>query len=1097
MSKNLLVLALLCACALPASGGDWPTYRKDAARSGIASEPLAPPLHAQWVFQPRHAPKPAWPAPARHDYFHKLFSLSPAVTYDRAFHVSIAEGLVYFGSSADDGVYALDAATGAVRWSFHTRGPVRLAPTYASGRVYFGSDDGRVYCLDAQKGTQYWSWRPPGTLRLIPGNGRLVSDRPVRSGVLVKDGFAYVCAGIFPTQTVYICALNAETGTPEWIVENDAVSPQGYLLASESFLFVPTGRTNPQVFARATGKDLGTIEGNGGTFALLTGDHLLSGPGRDNKDAVVAADTRTRESLASFPGTGLVVDGHMAYLQSAEGLTALDRARHVEASIARRKLNGRLDGLSDALKEARDRGDKEQTEKIGARIGDIEARLAEIPAGPDECAIWRTEASCPYGLILAGDTLFAGGDGFVIGVRAEDGEEVWKAPVSGRAYGLALADGRLYVSTDAGTIHCFAPAEKEAAEEIPQPEAPLPYGDDPHEARAAARELAQGVGIDRGYALLIAPPDLSLACGLIEETHLGLALVMPDPIEAACATEKLAASGRYGDRASVWTWEDMAALPVSTGIANLVIVYPGAAGQMPVSAAEAVRVARPFGGTVVAGATASAVAWFANSAVEATKVAGAAGAWLAHSRGPVPGAGEWTQLYADAGHTACSHDTVRGPFAVQWFGQPGPRPMVDRHHRPMASLFKGGRLFVTGDNRVITVDAYNGAPLWEREVPDSRRIGALKNAGHQLVAEETLHVLTGNDCWLLDVATGDRRGVLNAPKLVEGPQEWGYLNFFGDLLLGSAQFSGASFTEQSIFTCSLLEGDYRPVIISQALFAVDRETGGPAWTLDRGAYMNTAMALAGERFCFIEARGAKAREDEDGRMRIDEFLEDETRLAAVDASSGTLAWERTEVYPFEHILFISATPDVVLVSGTYNKAVGDEMQVFYHLFAYRAGDGEPMWDTSFRAVNIRGTDFTAPGGTHGENWQHPVILGSTVYARPYAFDLATGEKKDYMLYRGGHGCGGLTASAHYLYGRGGNPRAYPTDVTETKGIALTRASRPGCWLNIIPAGGLVLIPESSSGCTCAYPIQTSLALAPHAWAFPKDPQLAGRRETTP
>ena len=31
---------------------------------------------------------------------------------------------------------------------------------------------------------------------------------------------------------------------------------------------------------------------------------------------------------------------------------------------------------------------------------------------------------------------------------------------------------------------------------------------------------------------------------------------------------------------------------------------------------------------------------------------------------------------------------------------------------------------------------------------------------------------------------------------------------------------------------------------------------------------------------------------------------------------------------------------------------------------------------------------------------------------------------------------------------------------------------------MIPAGGLLLIPEASSGCTCNYSIQTSLAFLP-------------------
>jgi len=85
-----------------------------------------------------------------------------------------------------------------------------------------------------------------------------------------------------------------------------------------------------------------------------------------------------------------------------------------------------------------------------------------------------------------------------------------------------------------------------------------------------------------------------------------------------------------------------------------------------------------------------------------------------------------------------------------------------------------------------------------------------------------------------------------------------------------------------------------------------------------------------------------------------------------------------------------------------------------------------------------------------------------------------------VLHRGGGGCGGLSGSAHYLYGRGSNPRIYELTEGETSGAPLTQVSRPGCWINIVAAGGLILIPESSSGCTCAYPIQTSIALVPES-----------------
>jgi hypothetical protein len=52
------------------------------------------------------------------------------------------------------------------------------------------------------------------------------------------------------------------------------------------------------------------------------------------------------------------------------------------------------------------------------------------------------------------------------------------------------------------------------------------------------------------------------------------------------------------------------------------------------------------------------------------------------------------------------------------------------------------------------------------------------------------------------------------------------------------------------------------------------------------------------------------------------------------------------------------------------------------------------------------------------------------------------------------------------------------DLKTSAHTVLNTSVRPGCWINIIPAGGLILIPEASAGCTCGYAIQTSLALAP-------------------
>ena len=136
-----LVIGLLAAA--PAAAADWPTYRHDVARSGITVENLSWPLKSSWAFRARVAPQPAWgdPKPVPIEEILEL----RRVHFDDVFQVVAADGAVCFGSSGDNKVYCLDAATGRIRWTRITGGPVRLAPTLYDGRVYVASDDGWAY----------------------------------------------------------------------------------------------------------------------------------------------------------------------------------------------------------------------------------------------------------------------------------------------------------------------------------------------------------------------------------------------------------------------------------------------------------------------------------------------------------------------------------------------------------------------------------------------------------------------------------------------------------------------------------------------------------------------------------------------------------------------------------------------------------------------------------------------------------------------------------------------------------------------------------------------------------------------------------------
>ena len=76
-----------------------------------------------------------------------------------------------------------------------------------------------------------------------------------------------------------------------------------------------------------------------------------------------------------------------------------------------------------------------------------------------ECTLWEVPCPYPHDLILAGDLLFLGGDDEVAAFSAETGDKRWTCPVRGRAQGLAVATGGLYVSTNQGDIVRFREAE--------------------------------------------------------------------------------------------------------------------------------------------------------------------------------------------------------------------------------------------------------------------------------------------------------------------------------------------------------------------------------------------------------------------------------------------------------------------------------------------------------------------------------------------------------------------------------------------------------------------------------------------------------------
>ena len=1058
-----IVATLLTICAAGSSGADWPAYRRDSQRSGVTDENLRLPLTERWAFQAPHAPRPAWPEPARENPYGRATRgrpFLPLLTFDLAFHAVASRGKVYFGSSADHKVYCLDASTGGVRWVFFTEGPVRMAPTVAAGHVYVGSDDGWVYCLAAATGKLKWKYRLGPSEARLPGNEQIVSRWPVRSGVVVDGDVAYCAAGLFPKREgAYLAALDAGSGKEIWKQAISQVA-QGYMLASASHLFVPAGEGSPVAYDRRDGKGLAAISCPRGNFALITGDVLISGPSWWGGQLGVVGADRTDAPLATFGGNHLVATPTMFYILTNTELYSAPRLRVALASLDRRKR--RLLAERSKLKR-----DSPEARKLEEDLAGLEAERVKVEEACKASKTWKQPSKYPYSLILAGDRLFAGGTGEVAAFDTADGKVVWTAEVLGNAYGLAVAEGALLVSTDKGTIHCFGAGS--AGEGVVKPVGADPYPKDGLAAvyAAAAKAIVEHTPFDKGYALDLGCGEGRLACEIARRTNLTVIGVESDAGKVAAARRALDEAGLYGSRAVVHHGP-LDRLPYTKYLFNLIVSDQAlVSGTLPPSAAEVYRVLRPCGGVMHVGqpgrerrgglTKARLDGWLKSGGIEEGEATESAeGLWAVVPRGRLPGSAEWSHQYANVANTACSEDkAVRRPLQMQWYGRPGPREMFDRHCFPHAPVSVNGRLFTLGERVLFGQDAYNGTLLWTARLPElAPRVNIPRDSGFMAAGDDHVFVAAEGNCLCLKADTGGRLPPYPLPpaSLKGHEYDWGYVAVHGDLLFGSGVRKGHFYRHGR---GPWYDRDKRKVN-SDFLFAIGQGDRKLKWRYD-GVIINSTITIGGGRVYFLEQR------DEQWVNSTSRLLDEWRGLAivALDEKTGTKVWERLpgDYGKLSPIFFFCYKSEILTVARMSNV---------YEIWAYDASSGKEMWFKNHRATHYH----------HGGHRRKTLIIGDTLLQEPVAYDLRTGERKWTIGRR--PKCCSLSASAGYLFGRLGCHCLFDVEVLagSRKGPAsehLTSVTRPGCWINIITAGGLVLTPEASSGCSCGYPIRATMA----------------------
>jgi outer membrane protein assembly factor BamB len=1037
---------------LPALASDWPMWRFDANRSAASTHALPDELHLQWTreYSPRVQ---VWDDPLNHDL----------MQYDKVFEPVVLGERMFVSFNDTDKVVALDIRTGAELWAFYTGGPVRFPPVAWNDKVYFVSDDGFLYCVGAADGALQWKFLGGPSERKALGNQRLISIWPARGGPVLRDGHIYFAASIWPFMGTFIYALNAESGTVAWVNDGTGaqfirqphsapafagVAPQGTLVATESMLLIPGGRSVPAAFDRATGDFLffhlnDGGKGNGGSFVVANESEFFV---HTRLRGVRAYNLKTGQA-SKFTTTEPVLDGNMLYAASTNS-----RGQTIQA------------------------------------------------IGPDKKVRWQIEADATGDLIKAGRRLYAAGadklTAIELPVEGEEPRVVWSRPVEGEVLRLLAANGKLFAVTLDGRILAFG-SEKTESRRIPLQHRPRQPDGAPV---AQAKSILDQTGVTEGYALWFGIEDGQLLEAVALNSELHIVAVDPDAAKVDRLRRAFDAAGLYGTRVALHTG-DPVSFKAPPYIASLIVVGESFVSQLrDRRMLEAVyQSLRPYGGALWLPVSGAAQAEWASAIsraqFEQARVRSGASHLLVTREGALPDSADWTHRYGDIGNTVKSDDArVKAPLGLLWFGGNSNMDVLPRHgHGPPEQVI-GGRLFIQGMNSISARDVYTGRVLWKTEFEDLGTFGIYYDASYTntplstaynqkhipgangrganfIATEHEIYVVVGSSCEILDAKTGKVRGKITLPPKPgeTEPPEWGFIAVYDDLLLGGHGF--AHYTQKfGSISKTNTSNTIEDFSASAGLVAFNRHSGELVWRVPaRHSFIHNGIVAGNGRIFCLDKLPQSA---EDRLKRRGAPAPSDYRIAAFDVRTGDFLWEAQQNI-FGTWLGYSKQHDVLLLAGAratdrLRDEVGEGMT------AFRGTSGDILWQDLKRR-------YTGPCILHND-----VIFTSanSYQASSGAFNLLdgtphmirnplTGKLEPWRISRA-YGCNSFIASENLLTFRSGAAGFY--DLLSNSGTANLGGFRSGCTANLVVANGVLNAPDYTRTCSCAYQNQTSLGL---------------------
>ncbi len=431
----------------------------------------------------------------------------------------------------------------------------------------------------------------------------------------------------------------------------------------------------------------------------------------------------------------------------------------------------------------------------------------------------------------------------------------------------------------------------------------------------------------------------------------------------------------------------------------------------------------------------------------------------------------WDHQYGSVSNQSFSGETLdgvddAGQLEIRWLGRPGADFGIDRNPRMPAPLAVGGRLFHQGMNRMIALDAFNGAVLWSLEMPGLRRVNIPRDCANWCADDAFVYAAAADRLWIINAATGKLERTLTLPEPYDIDAEtgfdWGYVANTNDTILGTAVTRGSQYDDFWAKPAWYDGKDDQATskVCGRSLVAYDKQYGNVRWKRDVDAVIHATITIANDRVIFVEIKDPELRKLPSGKL-TNQQIADKATVVCLDLKTGRELW--TQKAP--------ATPSSQVVAfGLADKnqfLLESSSDANFHFTSFDLASGERRWSQSAKW----------PEDHHGAHMQHAVLMNDKIFVQPQILDSKTGDIIKTNTLGKRRGCATPVGTGNtIIYRGGGGPLSFWS--LERDGRSEFTRLRPSCWLSTIPAQGMLFSPEAGGGCSCGGWMECSIGFAP-------------------